>query len=156
MIGAALVLMIGGAMAYAAIPAADGTITGCVLKSSGVVRIIDTAKEKCKSNRADRPWNQAGQPGADGVSGYEIVTNEGPVLENSFVTRQVTCPRGKNVTGGGASIRSGGIVSSDWQVLQDSPLPDGSGWRATTSVGTSPLGDPITFIVYALCSTVTP
>jgi hypothetical protein len=73
-IGAALVLMIGGAVAYASIPAPDGTITGCVLKSSGVVRIIDTATESCKSSERTVPWNQAGQPGEDGADAPDFST----------------------------------------------------------------------------------
>ena len=73
-IGAALVLMIGGAVAYASIPATDGTITGCVLKSSGHVRIIDTATESCKSTETTVPWNQAGQPGEDGADAPDFST----------------------------------------------------------------------------------
>ena len=40
-IGAALVLMAGGAMAYAAIPSASGTIAACMLKPGGTIRLID-------------------------------------------------------------------------------------------------------------------
>jgi len=105
-IGAALVLMIGGAVAYAQIPATDGTITGCVLKSSGQVRIIDTAKESCRSTETTVPWNQAGQPGTNGtngVSGYQIVSRSGSLTGNSLVGSSgvlLGCPAGKVALGG--------------------------------------------------------
>ena len=67
-IGAALVLMIGGAVAYAAIPAADGTITACMLKPGGTIRLIDAeAGATCKKTEQKVEWNQEGQPGPPGV-----------------------------------------------------------------------------------------
>ena len=125
-IGAAIVLMVGGAFAYASIPAADGTITGCVNKTSGVVRIIDTAKTSCTKNEDTVPWNQAGQPGQDGangtngVSGYQAVTKSEtftPVAGqlNTFIG--VSCPPGKHVTGGGAF---GDLSSSGGSNVQES------------------------------------
>ena len=65
-IGAALVLMIGGAVAYAAIPAADGTITACYTKPSSALRIINAESgATCKRGETKVKWNAEGQPGAD-------------------------------------------------------------------------------------------
>ena len=108
-IGAALALGIGGAVAYGAIPSADGTFTACINKTSGSVRIIDAgvASAKCSSNELRRTWNQQGVPGADGVSGYEVVTDtidftaqQGGVFTGTQPT--VPCPEGKVAIGGDA------------------------------------------------------
>ena len=36
-------------MAYASIPDSDGTIHACVIKGSGLLRVIDSASELCKA-----------------------------------------------------------------------------------------------------------
>src|SRR3954471_15346194 len=113
-VGTALVLGVGG-IAYATIPSSSGTITSCVQKSSGAVRLIDTAKESCKSTESTLPWNQAGVPGTNGVSGYEIVKQQAPA-DGIVILRAETipCPAGKKVVGGGAAVTStsGGQVFS--------------------------------------------
>ena len=69
-IGAALVLMAGGAVAYAQIPAADGTISACYTKSTGTIRIIDTGVA-CKKGETSLTWNQHGNPGTNGTNGKD-------------------------------------------------------------------------------------
>src|SRR3954466_4837412 len=39
-----LVLLVGGTVAYAAVPSASGVLTACVQKSTGAVRLIDVEK----------------------------------------------------------------------------------------------------------------
>ena len=57
------------ALAGAAIPSADDTINGCYDKSTGNLRVIDTAKDKCKVSEVAISWNQAGSPGPQGPEG---------------------------------------------------------------------------------------
>src|SRR4051812_12404887 len=114
-IGAALVLMIGGAVTYAAIPSADKVFTACVTKTNGAVRLIDTEAipaQTCKSSEFRTTWNQAGQPGtagANGVSGYQVVDQ--PFHETNVTGGFVAvffeaayCPTGMVPMGGGASF----------------------------------------------------
>ena len=57
------------ALAGAAVPTADGKINGCYDKSTGNLRVIDTAKDKCKVSEVAISWNQAGSPGPQGDEG---------------------------------------------------------------------------------------
>jgi type VI secretion system secreted protein Hcp len=61
----------GGAFAAAAIPGADGTITGCYTSAGGAqgnLRVIDEG-ETCGKNETQIKWNQKGQPGDRGPEG---------------------------------------------------------------------------------------
>jgi type VI secretion system secreted protein Hcp len=61
----------GGAFAAAAIPGADGTITGCYTSAGGVqgnLRVIDEG-ETCGRNETQIKWNQKGQQGDRGPEG---------------------------------------------------------------------------------------
>jgi hypothetical protein len=57
--------------AWAAVPSADGQISGCYGKLGGVVRIIDLAKgEKCHATlETPITWSQTGPAGAPGPAG---------------------------------------------------------------------------------------
>ena len=59
-IGAALVLMVGGAIAYAQIPSADGNISACYTKPSGALRVVD-AGATCKKGEAPLTWDQGAE-----------------------------------------------------------------------------------------------
>jgi len=85
--GALVATVLAGGVAWAAIPAADGTIQACYGKIGGVVRFIDPAKgEKCspalentvtinaKGLKGD-PGPQ-GQPGKDGLNGTNGVNGK--------------------------------------------------------------------------------
>jgi len=67
-------LVTGGMAAIAAIPDADGTITGCYLKRSsvpvrqGTVRVVDSATQ-CRTDELVLTWNQKGEPGPQGLAG---------------------------------------------------------------------------------------
>src|SRR6476660_9064769 len=75
--GGALALLalaaVGAGAAVAAIPGADGTITGCVNKADGTLRVIDLAKTPtCKTNsETTLPWNQTGPRGPQGPQGLQ-------------------------------------------------------------------------------------
>jgi hypothetical protein len=63
-----------GALAYAAIPATDGTITACYAKTFGLLnpkgslRVVNTANE-CSALETVLTWNQRGAAGAPGATG---------------------------------------------------------------------------------------
>ena len=61
----------GGALAAAAIPGADGTITGCYTSAGGAqgnLRVIDEG-ETCGRSETQIKWNQKGVPGERGPEG---------------------------------------------------------------------------------------
>jgi type VI secretion system secreted protein Hcp len=62
----------GAAVAFATIPAADGTIHACINPTStppGAVRIIDDATQACAAGETPLSWNQTGPEGPAGVQG---------------------------------------------------------------------------------------
>lgn len=66
---AACGLAIGSAaVAIAAIPAADGTFTGCYRTSGGELRVIDSA-QACRGNETRITWSQRGPRGEAGPQG---------------------------------------------------------------------------------------
>jgi hypothetical protein len=68
--GLALGLSVGVGVAWAAIPATNGTITGCINPTTGAIRVIDAqAGQRCSSFERSVTWNQQGQPGATGATG---------------------------------------------------------------------------------------
>jgi hypothetical protein len=65
----ATALVLGaGSVAYAAIPSADGVVSGCYAKNGGTLRVVD-ASAPCKTTEMSIAWNQKGQPGAQGPQG---------------------------------------------------------------------------------------
>ena len=65
----ALVAVLSG-IAYAAIPAADGKISGCYDKRSGALRVVDQTTT-CRSGEAAIAWNQKGPTGPAGTPGLQ-------------------------------------------------------------------------------------
>jgi hypothetical protein len=62
-----IVGLIAAGVAWAAIPAADGTITACYNAKSGKLRVVDGTP--CKKKEKALTWNQAGQTGPTGEPG---------------------------------------------------------------------------------------
>jgi hypothetical protein len=53
--------VVTGALAFASIPDANGVFHGCVLTSTGALRIIDTGKDQsCKASETAVSWDKAG------------------------------------------------------------------------------------------------
>jgi len=85
------VLGAGGAFAAAAIPGADGTITGCYTSAGGQqgnLRVVDDG-QNCAKSETQIKWNQKGVPGepgktgADGKAGPQGLTGpQGPAGAN--------------------------------------------------------------------------
>jgi hypothetical protein len=78
---AALVLVAAGALvgvgygvAYASIPAPDGTITSCYTKSTGAMRVIDPTTASCKTGETKLTWTQQGTAGPQGPAGPQGAT----------------------------------------------------------------------------------
>ena len=128
---AALAVGIAG-VSYAAVPAANGTISAC-RDSKGTLKVIDAeAGQTCNANQQPLTWSQQGPPGpagASGVSGYEVVSLDGSVGMTTHRGGQVLCPTGKKALGGG------GVALTDsalpWPLPNayvDKPLVDGVGW----------------------------
>jgi hypothetical protein len=142
--------------AYLALAQGNNIINVCVAKN-GSMRVV-AVEEQCKNKETPLSWNKQGEPGQDGVSGYEIVTND-KSLENfdySFGGLSVDCPVGKKVMGGGGAFEdaSGNQTgSSVAQIRSSAPKADGSGWMIDYE-----LTRPDTYIalvrVYATCATV--
>ena len=169
-IGAALVLMIGGAFAYASIPSADGTITACMVKPAGTIRLIDTATEpNCRKGETKVAWNQAGQPGTNGtngVSGYEVVTVTGITSISTSNTigfsHNGSCPAGKKMLGSFASgfivpdhPGGNGILNAAWSNLFTSQGRDFVTIEFTTGTGDDfDPGDEAHWEISVTCATV--
>jgi hypothetical protein len=67
-----------GGVAYATIPAADGTITACIDSDEGRLRMIDAPTTKCATpSETTLRWNQTGPKGAQGERGPQGV--QGPI-----------------------------------------------------------------------------
>lgn len=68
--GGATALIAAGTFAWAAIPAADGTITACYGKVGDSLRVVDSPAG-CKSNETVLTWSQQGVPGPIGPQGLQ-------------------------------------------------------------------------------------
>ena len=73
-LAAVVVVLVGGGVAVAAIPGADGVITGCFDKRTGALRIIDAAKQTCRQSETRLTWNQRGARGPAGATGLTGAT----------------------------------------------------------------------------------
>jgi hypothetical protein len=139
-----------GSVAFAAIPDGNGVIHACYGKPGspkpGAIRVIDPSKsEACSSLENPLDWNQAGQAGSPGVSGYEVVTSDPSVVAaGAFGSASATCPGGKNVLGGGYG--SAALL----ETTQSAPSGSSS-WHVTAkNVGASAQG----LFAYAICANV--
>lgn len=61
--------MISAGIVFATIPDAAGVIHGCYTKSTGTIRIIDSAVTNCKSGETSLQWNVEGPRGPQGLPG---------------------------------------------------------------------------------------
>jgi hypothetical protein len=144
-------------VAQAAIPDANGVITACYTKPSSALRIIDSASASCKKTETPITWNQQGQPGAngaDGVSGYQIVTNiKSPGV--GFTGEAAFCPQGKHVLGGGAvPVNDNGIAThvNIFNILDSAPGNDGTYWDVTWTLTSNSFANDVR--VFAICADV--
>ena len=121
LVATAALLAVAAGVAYAGIPAANGTITAC-RDAKGVLKAIDAESgATCATNQQHLTWNQQGPAGPQGTAGEPGPAGEqGPVglqgpagvsgLQQTFATsgystgstKLVTaaCPAGKKAIGG--------------------------------------------------------
>ena len=120
----------GATLVAASIPDANNVIYGCYQLDGGALRVIDTENpsEAGCIHGVEGPlnWNQqgpvgpvgpsgpqgpagpvgpAGPAGVDGVSGHEKVTALTPSSSQIQQGQAASCPHGKVVVGGGATIK---------------------------------------------------
>lgn len=67
MLVAAVVVLVGGGIAYATIPDSSGKIHACYKLSGGALRVIDSGS--CLSSEAPLNWSQTGPQGQQGIQG---------------------------------------------------------------------------------------
>ena len=60
--------LLTGGLAFAAVPAEDGTITACRHNNSGALRVVDSAAA-CRNQETALTWNQQGPQGPAGPQG---------------------------------------------------------------------------------------
>jgi hypothetical protein len=161
-LAAALLLVIGAAIAYASIPGPDGVIHGCYKTSNpaqGALIAIDSAAS-CPSGYTALNWNQtgpqgpAGPQGAPGISGYETVQANGTYPSGyvqDMINIEVTCPTGKHVLGGGGALQARN--PTDYSLVYSQPFGDPSNgwnmqWIGPSTIATS----DIHVTGYAICA----
>lgn len=147
---AALLVLVGSAVAVAAIPSADGTIHGCRKNSNGTLRVIDAeAGQQCQQGETALTWNQTGPQGpqgpagTDGISGYEVVTVAGV----GGFTATVACPTGKHAISGGAHWN--GLTHdpiANFRLVGSYPTADRTGWTVEYELHSN------TVDAYAVCA----
>ena len=93
----ALIVAAGGA-AYATIPDSGGKIHGCIGKSNGNLRVVESAGD-CRTNESALEWNRQGPPGPPGglttasaEEGPEISTASTSFVDLGGPTVNVTVP----------------------------------------------------------------
>jgi hypothetical protein len=97
------------------------------------------------------PRGAAGPAGSAGISGLQLVTADSGSNSNTVKSQSVSCPSGKKVVGGGASVNT---TSSTLAITRSSPASDLSGWTAEAQETAAFVGN-WRVSVYAVCATVT-
>jgi len=143
-------------IAQAAIPDASGTITACMTKSSGTIRLIDTAKEaNCRSSEQTVTWNQRGIPGTNGTDGEDgtqldesstyLGTGRPPIQLAGGVLYASVCEDGDLAVSWDAFSLNSGLITT-----QPVSINDVSAWQIIV-----PNGAPNP-IFHAVCLDITP
>lgn len=158
--------MITAPMATADIPD-SGVIHGCLKKSGGQLRVIDTSLgQSCDNGEVALDWSQAGNAGPPGMTGpagppgeqgpagpagpnvlsqVHVVVATSPLAPSVNVTAQ--CPAGEQVISGGFNVtgeQDRALVSVPSTSV--GTVPDG--WRAQAQSATL---QPIQISAFALC-----
>jgi hypothetical protein len=68
-IGMVVAAVFAGGVAWATIPSSGGVIDGCYQTADGVLRVIDSAAQTCRTSETAISWNQLGRPGPKGATG---------------------------------------------------------------------------------------
>jgi hypothetical protein len=98
---AAVAALAAAAVAYGQIPGQDGTISTCYTKSTGAIRVIDSAA-LCGKGETSLSWNQrgpAGPPGPAGATGQTGATGQAGPPGQTGATGQAGPPGQTGATG---------------------------------------------------------
>lgn len=119
----------------------NGSLTGIDVKN-GTLKSVDVANGSLLAldfkagqlpagpQGPQGPQGPAGPQGAPGVSGLEVVTAQTGFDSLAFKGVIVSCPAGKKVLGGGASVIS---PSTDVALSGSQPTSSGTGWHANAA-----------------------
>jgi hypothetical protein len=150
--GAALVLICGTAaiVSWASVPDAHGIIHGCYKKSTGALRVLDTATtNKCPAGSVAVNWNRTGARGLTGARG----PTGAPGPTGSAGPKGATGPTGQTGPRGPAGavagyvgygktvIFPGGDQQGDAVVAVHTPTVPAGSYLITASVVNASVGD---------------
>lgn len=136
---AMLTLAVGG-IAYASIPASDGTINGCRKTTDGSLRVIDSTAS-CPSGYTALNWNQP-------YTFYRTTNGPFAVPPSGGVNAAIGCNAGDQVVGGGAD-NDGGATDLFMFMAGSFPMADGR-WQVQMS-NTDQVNSH-SFNIYAVCA----
>jgi hypothetical protein len=118
-------LVVAGGVAYAAIPGADGTISGCYRTIDGTLRVIDAeAGQTCRSGEKPITWSQTGPPGPPGEPGEPGETLRWTTrfdrmgIKPGLSAMDIVCPSGYVAIGGGWNFNIPGAHIVVWKNIQ--------------------------------------
>ena len=162
---AACVAIVAGA-SYAAIPAANGTISACVKQNGEIQKLMDTeAGDTCTgNNKKVVTWSQQGPAGPQGSAGGQRVSDRaGHSRPISDSRRQgevrAFCPAGtKPLGGGGQRLQAHRRRQRDHLLERDLRREHGQLARKRLvrpgPESSTPNSEPWGIKVYAICATV--
>jgi hypothetical protein len=120
-IAAGVLIVAITSVAYATIPANDGTITGCYKTVNGDLRVIDNgAGQACHQDEQTLTWNQTGPTGPTGTTPALTITRvKNSLIANAGLAQvNATCPAGYELTGGASG------TDSQSQLVSEGPGAD--------------------------------
>jgi hypothetical protein len=129
--GAAATIVLGGSVAWAAIPDAAGLIHGCHKLNNGQLRVVESADDCHPSERAI-DWNQTGQQGPPGMDGSDGTDGVSPSV-TPLAAGDANCP-----AGGAAITDAAGSVA---YVCSGQAGEDGADGEPFSGTFTSPNGE---------------
>jgi hypothetical protein len=116
---AALFVIVAGGIAYAAIPSADGTISGCYRTIDGTLRVIDAeAGQTCRSGEKPLTWSQTGPPGPPGETLRWTTRFDRMGINPGISAMDIVCPSGYIAIGGGWNFNTPGAHIVVWKNIQ--------------------------------------
>lgn len=164
-----------GGVAHATVPDADGVYTGCYVRTTGALRVIDyPAGQRCRSNELTVTWNRQGPTGSPGptgsqgpqggqgpqgtqgvqgvqgppgVSGYRRVAVRDTCPVHAVCQNLAVCDQDEVPTGGGVSAVGG--LSPAVPVLSSADN-GGIAWHGSIYNGSA---NPIDYEVRVICAT---
>ena len=152
-------VLLGARLAVATIPDANGTVHGCLKKTTGQLYAIDPGAGQTCGKDTPLDWNKpgiAGQQGIDGPkgftgfrgttgsSGYEKTYDQETTDSSGNGSAEADCPSGKVAVAGGYELSG----PKHMVPLRSVPVGDGSGWIVAVTDAPSQ-----TLIAFAICVT---